>query len=105
MLIPQYSIRWLLVITAVCAGLFSIVGLAVRGQSWAIGVSVALGALVLTMLVYAAVFGLVWLASVLLAAMGRRNAGPGRSPFKQQAAGGGAPPRDGETPDAPILLE
>ncbi|KKK87498.1 hypothetical protein LCGC14_2752650, partial [marine sediment metagenome] len=32
MLIPQFSIRWLLVVTAVCAGIFSIFGLAVGGS-------------------------------------------------------------------------
>ena len=40
-LIPQFSIRWLLLVTAVCAGVFSIFGLAVRGSHWAAGVSIA----------------------------------------------------------------
>ena len=38
-LLPQYSIRLMLGITAALAGVFSIVGLAVRGHGWAIGVS------------------------------------------------------------------
>ena len=37
-LIPQFSIRTLLIVTAICAAFFSVVGLAVRGSPWAMGV-------------------------------------------------------------------
>jgi hypothetical protein len=97
MLIPQFSLRWLLAFTAVCAVVFSIAGLAIRGHGWAIGVSVAVGALAVTMLVHAAVFGLVWLFSLISTGRSR-----GSSPFLPQGA---SPFRPIEEPAAPILLE
>ena len=39
MLIPQFSIRSLLIVTTISAVFFSIVGMAVRGSTWAMGVS------------------------------------------------------------------
>lgn len=78
MLIPQFSIRWLLGLTVVCAVIFSIVGLAVRGSRWAMGVSIGIGSLVLLMAVYAGMFFLVWVFSML-----KRRRGAGRSPFSQ----------------------
>lgn len=68
-LIPQYSIRWMLAVTACCAVVFSVVGLGVRGSHWAIGVSIAVGALVVMMFVNAAIFGVVWMLSLV----GRRS--------------------------------
>lgn len=82
MLIPQFSIRSMLLVTAACAGVFSIVALGVRGEAWAIAVSAAIGALALVMLLYGALFGLVWLISVVAATF-RRRAEPGQSPFRQ----------------------
>ncbi len=64
-LLPQYSIRLMLGITAALAGVFSILGLAVRGQSWAIGISVGLGGLVVAMLTYVVFFGILWVFSVV----------------------------------------
>jgi hypothetical protein len=64
-LIPQYSIRWLLAVTAVCAVVFSVIGLAVRGHHWAMGVSIAVGALVVMMVVNAVIFGLIWIFSLV----------------------------------------
>jgi hypothetical protein len=80
MLIPQFSIRWLLGLTVVCAVIFSIVGLAVRGSRWAMGMSIGIGSLVLLMAVYAGMFFLVWVASQYTR---RRGRGSGRSPFSQ----------------------
>jgi hypothetical protein len=56
MLIPRFTIRWLLSLTTV-AGVFSlVVHLALRGQSWAIAVSVTVGSLVLAFFLYGAFF-------------------------------------------------
>ena len=61
MLLPRFSIRVLLVILTVCAFAFVVLGMAVRGQSWAWGVSIGLMSLVITALVHAAWFGVMWL--------------------------------------------
>jgi len=61
MLLPRFSIRVLLIVLTVCAFAFVIVGTAVRGQNWAWGVSLALLSLVLTALVHATWFGIMWL--------------------------------------------
>ena len=48
MLIPRFSLRWLLAATAVCGVLAYVLSQAVMGQAWGIAVSVACGALLLT---------------------------------------------------------
>lgn len=80
MLVPQFTLRWLLGLTAVLAGVFSIVGLAVRGRGWAQGVSAGFVALVAGMMVYAVLFAVVWLAGELLARF--RQPPLGGSPFR-----------------------
>ncbi len=80
MLVPQFTIRWLLALTAVLAVVFSIVGLAVRGRGWAQGLSAGFVALVAGMVVYVALFALVWLAGEITARL--RKQPPGGSPFR-----------------------
>ena len=63
MLIPQFSIRTLLIVTTVCAVFFSVVGLAVRGNSWAMGVSAGVLSLVVLAICGTFLFSLVWVAS------------------------------------------
>lgn len=84
MLIPQFSIRLLLVVMTACAGVFSIVALGVQGHMWAVGISVALGALALVMLVYALMFGLVWTLSGLATRLRPDAKDDGRSPFRER---------------------
>jgi hypothetical protein len=60
-LLPQFSIRALLWVLTGCAVAFLIAGMAYRGQYWAWGVTIGLASLVLTALVHAAWFGVVWL--------------------------------------------
>jgi hypothetical protein len=84
MLIPQYSLRWLLAVTAVCAVVFSIVGLAVRGSHWAAAVSIGVASLVVLMLIYGVVFALVWVFSVMMSASERRRFGSAGSPFRSE---------------------
>ncbi len=80
MVIPQFTLRWLLGLMAVCAAVFSIFGLAVRGYGWAIALSMAILGLAVAMAVYAVLFSLVWLCSLAIGA-GERKAAWGRSPF------------------------
>ena len=60
MLIPRFSIRFLLLLTTICAVFFFIVTLAVQGNQWAIAVAVAITGLVASMLVQASTFGVAW---------------------------------------------
>ncbi len=112
-LIPQFSIRWLLAVTAGCAVVFSVFGLAARGSLWAAGVSIAVGSLVLLLLVHAAAFGLLWVFAELAGRFSRSARG-GSSPFGPGVPAVGAGPRprgpsmprgDGETPATPIILD
>ena len=64
-LIPQYSLRWLLAMTAVCAGVFAVLAWGLQGHPWALGVSIGLGALVVLFVVFGLMFGLIWTVSRL----------------------------------------
>jgi hypothetical protein len=61
MLVPRFSIRVLLLILTISAIAFLIVGMAFRGQSWAWGASIGIFCVVVTALVHAAWFGVIWL--------------------------------------------
>jgi len=103
-LIPQFSLRWLLGVMTASAGVFAIFGMAVRGYLWAAGVSAAIIALVVAMLVYAALFGIVWIFSLVAPAFLRR-AHSGQSPFAQTITASQTPPSGKDVPLRPTLLE
>ncbi len=103
MLIPQFSIRWLLGVTAVCAVFFSIVGLGVRGHAWAAAVSIGIGSLVILAVVYALLFALVWAFSVTLSSLGRGRAGAGQSPFRPRIGPASQPEIARETAASTVL--
>jgi hypothetical protein len=63
MLLPRFTIRTLLVLLTVCAFVFVVVGMAIRGKFWARGVTIGLASLLFTALVHAAWFGVVWLVA------------------------------------------
>jgi hypothetical protein len=63
MLLPRFTIRALLVMLTICAFVFVIAGMAVRGQHWAWGITIGILSLAFTMLIHAAVFGMVWMLS------------------------------------------
>jgi len=109
-LLPQYTIRRLLVITAACAGVFSVFGLAARGHQWAIAVSVAIVAGAAAFLIFAAVFGVVWGLGSVIAPLKRSGRGRGTSPFVPGVAPfspeePSSPVSEKDVPAAPILLE
>jgi hypothetical protein len=60
MLIPRFSIRWLLGLTTFSACISLVLSYAVRGQPWAIGVVAGLWVLVATFLFFAAAFLVAW---------------------------------------------
>jgi uncharacterized membrane protein len=64
MLIPRFSIRWLLGLTAVCAAISLVLSFAARGAAWANGVWVGLvGSLVMLFALHVVAFGAAWLIS------------------------------------------
>jgi hypothetical protein len=79
MLIPQFSLRWLLGVTALCAGVSLILSYAVAGETWAIGAAAAVGSIVGLAALYAAVFLGAWL--LVQVAGGLVGSRPGQSPF------------------------
>jgi hypothetical protein len=100
MLIPQFSLRWLLGVTALCAGVSLILSFAIAGENWAIGAAAALGSVAGLATLYAAVFLGAWLlVQVAGGLVGSRALGqspfanktPAESPF-------GGPPSITESP-------
>ena len=63
MLIPRFSIRWLLGLTTFSAGVSLVLSYAVRGHAWAIGVTSGLWTFVVIGLLYAVAFLGAWLIS------------------------------------------
>jgi hypothetical protein len=74
MLIPQYSLRWLLGATTVCAMACSVFAMALRGSLLAAAVSMAIVALVAMELVHVVLFVLVWLFSQAFSPSGSKAA-------------------------------
>ena len=87
MLIPRFTIRGLLLLTAVCAVFFAVLTAALRGQIWAAAVSIAVAAVVLAFMIY----GLLFLWAYVWAGIfgGGRSRERGASPF----ATAGPPPQ------------
>jgi len=79
MLIPRYSIRWLLGLTTFSAGVSLVLAHAVRGQAWAIGTAAGLWTLVVVAIFFIVAFLCAWLIDQVFT----RRAGPsaGVSPF------------------------
>lgn len=73
MLIPQFSLRWVLGVTAFC-GLLSYIGvLAKDGHAWAVALVVATGSLVVAMAAYALAFFVIWLFSASIRVVSGRG--------------------------------
>lgn len=85
MLIPRFSIRWLLGLTTLCAGVSLVLSYAVRGQSWAIGILIGLGSLLVVGVLYIAAFGIAWFVWRSMGTM--HEVPPGDSPFGKLAGG------------------
>jgi hypothetical protein len=86
MLIPRFSLRWLLGLTTVFAFLSLIWSFAFRGQAWALGFSAGLNGLVLLFAFHAGAFLVAWLfvqGSSGVAALG--NAPAEGSPFAAES--------------------
>jgi hypothetical protein len=79
MLAPQFSLRSILAVTAVC-GFVSLIGAAaLRGTPWAMAVVIAIAALALILAIHGLMFFVMWVFSLLLPT--RRSGAVGQSPF------------------------
>ena len=94
MLIPRFTIRWLLLLTTLSGVFFLTVSLAVQGKTWAIALSLAVGSVVVAFLLYAAFFGFAFILASMLGGF-RQVPGTG-SPFAT-----GAPPPQIVPPSEP----
>lgn len=79
MLIPRFSIRWILIVTTLCAVLALVVARADRGSDAAMAIVIA----VATAATALSLFGILFLVCLGLSRVTRlaRPAPPGRSPF------------------------
>src|SRR5689334_9735471 len=80
MLIPRYSIRWLLGLMTFAALVSLVLSYAVRGHAWAIGVASGLWSIVVAGLFYVAAFLAAWCLAKFATAT-RRSPRGGVSPF------------------------
>ncbi|HEV3341296.1 MAG TPA: hypothetical protein VG125_13090 [Pirellulales bacterium] len=84
MLLPQFSLRSILAVTAVC-GIVSLVGAAaLRGAPWGAAVIISIAALAAILAVHGLMFFVVWLLS--LVTPGGRSVVVGQSPFAATTA-------------------
>src|SRR5437762_333948 len=89
MLIPRFSLRWLLGLTTLCAAVSLVLAAAIRRETWAIAMMAALASLVLVAILYVAAFLGAWLTAQALAIRLRRRAGGASdSPFATQKTTG-----------------
>jgi hypothetical protein len=79
MLIPRFTIRWLLLVTTVCAFFFLVVACAVRGDAWAFAVSLSVVSLAVAFLVFGAFFGFAFLVTSVVGLL--RPSSPRGTPF------------------------
>jgi hypothetical protein len=90
MFIRQFSLRMLMAVITLCAGISLILSFAGQGRAWAIGLTAFLLLLLATMIVHGVVFWLVWLFSVAADRwQGRGSAGAARSGAAQLDRGPG----------------
>ena len=82
MLIPQFSLRWVLGLTAVCGVLSFVAAMGLRGSAWAAAITIAAASLALTLLVHGLMFFAVWVFSLLAARALGRSQRATASPFE-----------------------
>jgi hypothetical protein len=82
MFMRQFSVRWLMAATSICAMFFFLVAMAVNGYLWVITIVAGVAAFLVVMLVHAALFLLI-------------NLLPWRTTAETGDAGGTARPCDG----------
>lgn len=88
MLIPRFTVRRLLAITSIC-GLFSWVlaialnpNVEMQNKAWAVGISIAVGSLVVAFVCYAAFFGFAYILATVFGIV--REKPVGGTPFASE---------------------
>lgn len=81
MLIPRYSLRWLLALITVSAAVSFVLSYAVRGSDWAIGMAAGLASLAILMVLFVCTFLAAWAISQVETAIASSRGGDGTSPF------------------------
>ncbi len=76
MILPRYSLRVILLVTAICAVISLVLAQGLRGKPWAAGMTMGLVAAVVTLVLGALAFGLIWAAATLLARFGASHDRP-----------------------------
>lgn len=99
MVIPRFSIRWLLGLTAVCGAISLVLSYAARGEPWGIGATVGLASFVLLFVLHAVAFCVAWLLSQIFAVTDVRSATD--NPFAQSPTLGNSAPVEGPPEAAP----
>jgi Na+-transporting methylmalonyl-CoA/oxaloacetate decarboxylase gamma subunit len=89
MVLPQFSLRMALGLTAVLAFVSLLISRGLHGNPWAMGVAVAIFAVVVSFLVYATVFGFVYLVSRVW-----NRGAPSARPVESASRGAAAAPRE-----------
>jgi hypothetical protein len=89
MLLPQFSLRWILAATAGFALVFLVISYAFRESAWAVGVTMAFVALSIVVCVHAVAFGVVWILSQITR---RRRAASPFTPTRIQPGSPFQPP-------------
>ena len=97
MILPQFSLRWLLAVTTLCAVFFFVVHRAIGGSHWALVLTYAVASLLIVMAVHALMFFGVWLFSLALGLRTRRATIVAGSPFRLEPTSPG--PRSATTMD------
>jgi hypothetical protein len=105
MIIPRFSLRWLLALITVCGGLSLLLSYAFQGHAWAIGAFVGLGSIVVVVALHAVAFSIAWLLTqffYIASGSSAPKSGGGQSPF----AGGGSPfaPPQAADPEPPAIM-
>jgi hypothetical protein len=83
MLIPRYSLRWLLVLITISGAVSLVLSYAFppRNRDWAIGIAAALGCVAILAALYAVTFLAAWAIAQIEAAISKNRGGEGTSPF------------------------
>jgi hypothetical protein len=86
MLIPRFSLRWLLAVMTVCAGVSLVLSIAIRGEPWAIGAAAAIGSVIVLSGLHVLGFLGAWSVSQIEElVLSRRRAEQGVCPFATSA--------------------
>ena len=80
MLIPRFTVRRLLVITAVCGCCFLIFSLGLQGHYWAAAILTVVVSFLLILLLHVGLFAVAWVISLLVV---REASQVVRSPFSE----------------------